>query len=295
MNLEMIGIFIVLFLGSMITGIFAGTIMAAAGGLGNVFSGKAGCAGCVIMGIIYLIVSFNFFFPAIFWVIGYARRSILFLLLGIVLVLGGAVIGLLGCYSLFWSIKKGRMRKNPVLLRVYSIAKKKKASAVICCTDGVLILFGYVPGEFLQDSKITTECKSILELDKISWQPTLVGDIVRTHNIQYEKVLFSDWQYDTMDCDDMETFARSLCDEWGGCEVRMHYKQFFYTEPERTYTTNSPYYTINGNLAGGPKTDTIKGQNSSKMLDFKSVVVKKSYIPPTPMSTAAPQSQKKQW
>ena len=147
----------------------------------------------------------------------------------------------------------------------------------------------------MRDSRITTECKNILELDKITWQPTLVDDIVRTHNIQYEKVLFFDWQYDTMDCDNMETFARSLCNEWGGCEVCLQYKKYAYYEPDYTYTTDSPYYTINGNLTGGPKTDTIKGKSSFKVQDGKSIVVKKSYSPPAPVNTAAPQPQKKQW
>lgn len=295
MDMEYLGSFLVVMLGGFLLGLFAATIRGAQGHLGRVFSGKLGVAMCIITGIISTAFSFSFSFPAFFWVLQYAlQRNILLLFVGIGLSIVGAIGGILGCHVLFWGIKKAKMRKNPVLQEVYSIAKKKNATAVICCTDGVLILFGNVPEKFLINSKENIECRSKAAFDSISWQPTLTQDIIQAHTLQYEQILFADRQYELMDCDNMETFSRTLCDVWGKCELRMQYKKYSYSTPSTTYTTNAPYHLVNGNLNGGPKTYTASGDSFAKMQDAKCIVIKK-FISARQTQVPIAQPPKKRW
>lgn len=192
--------------------------------------------------------------------------------------------------------KKTKLKQNPILKKLVTQIKKEAPAHLIFCLDGIVIL----------KSNTANSLQAAADLQCTS-QQQLNGYSYLSHYTSYRKfctsesanlvdaISFQQEGYPNMTTEEVALFIEVLNQQIKGYHYQKHTRFACYTDPAVSTTINSPYYAVNGHIAGGPHTSSNHPKQQTVLLDLYYVATNSSVRQSSAQPAPSKQNFPHQW
>lgn len=196
---------------------------------------------------------------------------------GLLLALLGYAVSIIVILVPLRLIKKSKLKQNPVLHKLIAQIKATSPAYVILCLDGIATLNAVQLGTFRAELDI--ECATKQKFDSYSYLCHCTSvqkfcDAAVPAPVSF--ISFHKEGYPKMTPEEAAMFMELFCQNRKEYSCVKHSCSASYTEAASKYTAKGTYYTINGNLAGGPSTISSSEKRYGVLLDVYFVATRQN-------------------